>query len=59
MMALGSYASFIATSYLAAVLAVLLLVCWITLDYRSLTRRLRELNRDSTRCNDWNARDPR
>ena len=42
-MALGPYASFILTSYLLAAAVVALLIGWITLDYRSQTRRLREL----------------
>ena len=42
-MALGPYASFIATSYLAAALVVALLIGWIALDYRSQKQRLREL----------------
>jgi heme exporter protein D len=43
-MALGPYASFIVTSYLAATLVVVILIAWIVLDYRSQTRRLRELD---------------
>ena len=42
-MSLGPYASFIIASYLAAALVVALLVAWIAIDYRSVTRRLREL----------------
>jgi heme exporter protein D len=42
-MSLGPYASFIVTSYLAAVVVVALLIGWITLDYRSQKQRLREL----------------
>jgi heme exporter protein D len=42
-MSLGPYASFIATSYLAAALVVALLIGWIALDYRSQKQRLREL----------------
>jgi heme exporter protein D len=42
-MSLGPYASFIVTSYLAAAIVVALLIGWITLDYRSQKRRLREL----------------
>ena len=42
-MALGPYASFILTSYLLAAAVVALLIGWIALDYRSQTRRLREL----------------
>ena len=42
-MTLGPYASFILTSYLLAAAVVALLIGWIALDYRSQTRRLREL----------------
>jgi heme exporter protein D len=42
---LGPYASFIVTSYAAAALVVAILIGWIVLDYRSQTRRLRELDR--------------
>lgn len=42
---LGPYASFIVTSYAAAALVVAVLIGWIVLDYRSQTRRLRELDR--------------
>jgi heme exporter protein D len=42
-MSLGPYASFIVTSYLAAVVVVALLIGWITLDYRSQKQRLRAL----------------
>jgi heme exporter protein D len=42
-MSLGPYASFIATSYLAAALVVALLIGWIALDYRGQKQRLREL----------------
>ena len=42
-MALGPYASFILTCYLLAAAVVALLIGWIALDYRSQTRRLREL----------------
>ncbi|MGT2439838.1 heme exporter protein CcmD [Bradyrhizobium betae] len=44
-MSLGPYASFIVTSYAAAALVVAVLIGWIVLDYRSQTRRLRELDR--------------
>jgi heme exporter protein D len=44
-MSLGPYASFIVTSYAAAAIVVAILACWIALDYRSQTRRLRELER--------------
>jgi heme exporter protein D len=43
-MSLGPYASFILTAYLLALAVVVLLVGWIAIDYRSLTRRLRELD---------------
>jgi heme exporter protein D len=42
-MTLGPYASFILTSYLLAAAVVALLIGWIAIDYRSQTRRLREL----------------
>jgi len=42
-MSLGPYAFFIVTSYLAAAIVVGLLIGWITIDHRSLKRRLREL----------------
>jgi heme exporter protein D len=42
-MSLGPYASFILTSYLAAAVVVLALIAWIVIDYRSQTRRLREM----------------
>jgi heme exporter protein D len=41
---LGPYASFILTSYLMAALVVAILIAWIMVDYRSQTRRLRELD---------------
>jgi heme exporter protein D len=40
---LGPYTSFIATSYLAAGLVVVVLIGWITLDYRQQKARLRLL----------------
>jgi heme exporter protein D len=43
-MTLGPHASFIVTSYLAATLVVVILIAWIALDYRSQTRRLRDLD---------------
>ena len=43
-MTLGPYASFILTSYLLAAAVVALLIGWIAIDYRSQTRRLRELD---------------
>jgi heme exporter protein D len=42
-MSLGPYASFIATSYLAAAVLVLALIAWVIIDYRSQTRRLHEM----------------
>ena len=42
-MSLGPYASFIVISYLAVALAVLLLIAWIAIDYRSQRQRLRQL----------------
>jgi heme exporter protein D len=42
-MTLGPYASFILTSYLLAAAVVLALIGWIAIDYRSQTRRLRDL----------------
>ncbi len=44
-MSLGPYASFIVTSYAAAAIVVAILIGWIVLDYRSQTRRLRDLDR--------------
>ncbi len=40
---LGPYASFIATSYVLVAIVVLLLVVWITVDYRTQKARLRDL----------------
>ena len=42
-MSLGPYASFIVTSYLLVTAVVLLLIVWITVDYRRQKQRLREL----------------
>jgi heme exporter protein D len=42
-MSLDPYASFIATSYLAAAVVVLALIAWVIIDYRSQTRRLHEM----------------
>ncbi len=42
-MSLGPYASFIVMSYLLVALAVVLLILWIAIDYRSQRQRLREL----------------
>nr|WP_164940263.1 heme exporter protein CcmD [Bradyrhizobium zhanjiangense] len=44
-MALGPYASFIVTSYVAAALVVVILIGWVVLDYRNQMQRLRELDR--------------
>ncbi|MGV7215588.1 heme exporter protein CcmD [Bradyrhizobium sp. UFLA05-112] len=44
-MALGPYASFIVTSYLAAAIVVAILIGWILIDYRNQTERLRELEK--------------
>ncbi|MCK1651858.1 heme exporter protein CcmD [Bradyrhizobium sp. 149] len=55
---LGPYASFIVTSYAAAAIVVGILIGWIVLDYRSQTRRLRELHRSGvTRRSGRNATD--
>ena len=43
-MTLGPYASFIVTSYLLVAAMVLILIGWITIDYRHQKRRLRELD---------------
>jgi heme exporter protein D len=43
-MTLGPYASFVLTSYLLVGAVVALLIFWIAIDYRSQTRRLRELD---------------
>jgi heme exporter protein D len=42
-MSLGPYASFIATSYVLVIAVVLMLIIWITIDYRRQKERLREL----------------
>jgi heme exporter protein D len=42
-MSLGPYASFIVSSYALVALVLLLLIGWIALDYRSQTKRLRQL----------------
>jgi heme exporter protein D len=42
-MSLGPYASFIVTSYLVVAVVVLVLMAWITIDYRRQKRRLHEL----------------
>jgi heme exporter protein D len=41
--ALGPYASFIVTSYVLVAAVVLILILWITIDYRRQKERLREL----------------
>jgi heme exporter protein D len=43
-MSLGPYASFIVTSYLLVTAVVLILIAWITIDYRNQRQRLRELD---------------
>ena len=43
-MSLGPYASFIVTAYLLVAAVLALLIGWIATDYRSQTRRLRELD---------------
>ena len=43
-MSLGPYASFIVGSYALVALVLVLLIGWITLDYRSQTQRLREFD---------------
>jgi heme exporter protein D len=43
-MSLGPYASFIVTSYLLVTAMVLILIGWITIDYRHQKQRLRELD---------------
>ena len=40
---LGPYASFIVTSYTLVAAVVVLLIIWITIDYRHQKERLREL----------------
>jgi heme exporter protein D len=42
-MTLGPYASFIATSYALVAAVVLILIVWITFDYRRQQERLRQL----------------
>ena len=42
-MPLGPYAPFIVTSYLLAAMVVLMLIAWITVDYRRQKQHLREL----------------
>jgi heme exporter protein D len=42
-MSLGPYASFIVTSYMLVAAVVLILIVWVTIDYRRQKERLREL----------------
>ena len=42
-MSLGPYASFIVTSYALVTLVVLILIVWISIDYRRQQARLRDL----------------
>ncbi len=42
-MSLGPYATFIVTSYLLTTVVVLMLIGWITIDYRRQKQHLREL----------------
>ena len=42
-MSLGPYAPFIVTSYLLATMVVMMLIAWITIDYRRQQQHLREL----------------
>ena len=42
-MSLGPYASFIVWSYLLVALVVVILIGWISLDYRRQKARLRDL----------------
>jgi heme exporter protein D len=42
-MSLGPYATFIEASYLVVLVAVVLLIAWIAIDYRRQRRRLSEL----------------
>ncbi|WOH66562.1 heme exporter protein CcmD [Bradyrhizobium sp. BWA-3-5] len=42
-MSLGPYASFIVTSYALVAAIVLLLIVWISVDYRNQKQRLRDL----------------
>ena len=43
-MSLGPYAPFIVTSYLLVTAVVLILIAWITIDYRTQKIRLHELD---------------
>jgi heme exporter protein D len=42
-MSLGPYASFIVTSYALVTAVVLILIVWISIDFRRQKQRLREL----------------
>lgn len=42
-MSLGPHAAFIVTSYALATFVVLILIAWVTIDYRRQKARLREL----------------
>jgi heme exporter protein D len=43
MMSLGPYASFIAISYLLVAAVVMIMIAWITIDFRNQKQRLRAL----------------
>jgi heme exporter protein D len=43
-MSLGPYAPFIVSSYLLVTVVVVILIAWISIDYRRQTQRLRELD---------------
>jgi heme exporter protein D len=43
-MSLGPYASFIVSSYLLVTVVVVMLIAWITIDYRRQKERLHELD---------------
>ncbi|HEX2364803.1 MAG TPA: heme exporter protein CcmD [Bradyrhizobium sp.] len=43
-MSLGPYASFIISSYALVAIVLAVLIGWVAIDYRSQTRRLRELD---------------
>jgi heme exporter protein D len=43
-MSLGPYASLIVTAYALVAIVLVLLIVWVAIDYRSQTRRLRELD---------------
>jgi heme exporter protein D len=45
---LGPYATFIVTSYLLTTVVVLMLIGWITIDYRRQKQHLRELEAGGT-----------